>query len=159
MLVAFHKQHRKGWVGIIDALNRWWTKGPYTHTELVFSDGMWYSSTVQEGGCRFRRMPLDNDKWDFIEVPATYVEEMNCREWCGNRCTYQGRQRGYDFLGVALSVILPMDIQDKVRDFCNETVDKALQWIGKLKPHKANGMNPNTFFKYLIGLGFKKVEA
>ena len=158
MLVAFYRYTgRKGIVGIVDRLNRWWTGGPYTHTELIFSSGEWFSSTVAEAGVRFKKIDLDLNKWDFLRVDVTADEEAEMWEWAQDRQFRNGLRRRYDFLGVFLSVILPLDTQDKSRDYCNETVHLCFQWVGKFCDVKANSMNPNSFYKNLLKNGARRV--
>lgn len=56
----------RGQVG--NALIRWWTGSPYSHCELVI-DGWCYSSSLQDGGVRRKRIDLDPARWDVLDLP------------------------------------------------------------------------------------------
>ena len=68
MKLACYKGKRGGTAGFFDAAVRWWTRGPYSHVELVFSDGMSASSSMRDGGVRFKEIEYHPDRWDFIEL-------------------------------------------------------------------------------------------
>ena len=68
MKVALYKGKRGGFAGVFDAAVRWWTRGAYSHVELVFSDGMAASSSTRDGGVRFKRIDFKPEHWDFIEL-------------------------------------------------------------------------------------------
>ena len=68
MKVALYKGKRGGFAGAFDAAVRWWTRGAYSHVELVFSDGMAASSSTRDGGVRFKRIDFKPDQWDFVEL-------------------------------------------------------------------------------------------
>lgn len=58
----------KGKGTIDNALIRAWTRSPYSHCELVV-DGIWYSSSLWDGGVRAKRIEYREDHWDLIEIP------------------------------------------------------------------------------------------
>ena len=66
--LALYKHKRTGFAGIGPALIRWWTKSPYSHCELVV-DGVAYSSSVQDGGVRAKRIEFNPAHWDFVDLP------------------------------------------------------------------------------------------
>lgn len=148
MVLAFKKTRRSGWHAVIDWIQATYTGGAYVHVEISCGDDLWYSSTGKEG-CRIKKMDLDPKKWDFLTVPTTPEQTALCWEWCDRRQWYKGERRGYDFLGVTLSIVFPLNAQDSVRDYCNETCHKALQYIGLLLDRKPNSMDPNRFYKYV----------
>lgn len=47
---------------------QWWTNSIYSHCELVV-DGWCYSSSAMDKGVRRKRINLDPEKWDLIELP------------------------------------------------------------------------------------------
>ena len=47
---------------------QWWTGSIYSHCELVV-DGMCYSSSAMDGGVRRKKIYLDPEKWDVIDLP------------------------------------------------------------------------------------------
>ena len=76
MKVALYKGKRGGSAGAFDASVRWWTRGPYSHVELVFSDGMSASASPRDGGVRFKRIDFKPEHWDFIDLS---VDEEHLR--------------------------------------------------------------------------------
>jgi hypothetical protein len=155
MILAFKKVRRSGWHGIIDRIQAWYTRGPYVHTEISRGDDEWFSATGAEG-VRIKTMKLNHDKWDFVEVPTSPSDTELCWRWCKIHQFKSERagnmeRRGYDFLGVTLSIILPVNIQDNSRYFCNESCHLALQSIGLFMGIRANTLHPNTFHKLITG--------
>ena len=53
MRTAFYKGTRPGWQGIYSRAVRVIDRGPYSHCELVFSDGLSASASYIDGGVRF----------------------------------------------------------------------------------------------------------
>ena len=47
---------------------QWWTGSIYSHCELVV-DGWCYSSSAMDKGVRRKKINLDPDKWDVIDLP------------------------------------------------------------------------------------------
>lgn len=107
----------KDW--LIDYTIRKFTKGKYSHCELVISrdDGLYdcYSSSPRDGGVRYKQMPLSSDNWDFIQLDGNIdgITEKRITD-------YYEKTKGtkYDLLG-ALGVILPIH-EDRNKAFCSE---------------------------------------
>lgn len=118
MRLALYKATRPGLQGIYSRLARWVDGGPYSHCELVFSDGMSASSSFIDGGVRFKRIEYDPDHWDFIDMPS-YMEGP-ARKWFED---HQGA--GYDLIG-NLTFVLWFIPHSKSRWFCSEAVAEAL---------------------------------
>lgn len=118
MKAAFYKGTRPGITGIYNRLVRFWCQGPYSHCELVFSDGMAASASFADGGVRFKRINFDPANWDLIELPG--ADEAAARAWFEQR---QGT--GYDLIGNLRFVIAPLP-DNKQRYFCSEAVLAAL---------------------------------
>lgn len=87
---AFYKG-RKGFLG--GWLVRWWENGPYSHCELVFSDGMWGTAYSQHGVVLWER-EVDPSEWDFVDLPPEL--EAAAREWFE-----QHKGKSYDYFGLA----------------------------------------------------------
>lgn len=68
MRIALYKGKRGGFAGAFDAAVRWWTRGAYSHVELIFSDGMSASASSRDGGVRFKRIDFNPEHWDFVEL-------------------------------------------------------------------------------------------
>lgn len=123
MKIAFYKSTRPGLEGIFNVLVRWWTKGPYSHCELIleeYPDGtvLCGSSSQLEGGVRLKRMALDPERWDVLTAPL------------GNRETALGwfkqhQGAGYDYLGLLGFLARPVTGHQR-RWFCSEAVGAAL---------------------------------
>lgn len=88
---AFYKGTHSGLPGIYNRLVRWWTRSPYSHAEVIFSDGMAASSSFMDGGVRFKQVEFDPGKWDIVEMPG---DEVAARQWF---MKHEGD--GYDLLG------------------------------------------------------------
>lgn len=70
MRAAFYKGTRPGLQGIYGRAVRLIDRGPYSHCELVFYDGISASSSWMDGGVRLKRIEYNPQHWDFIELPA-----------------------------------------------------------------------------------------
>ena len=106
---------RNGFLG--GWLIRWWDKGPYSHCELVFSDGMWGTSYTGAGVVVRARSIVPED-WDYVELPAHL--EPAAREWFE-----QHKGKSYDYIGLARFVF---DFLRASRDkwFCSRACADAL---------------------------------
>jgi len=140
MRVAFYKHHRTGMAGMFDALIRAVTGGPYSHCELIFPDGMAYSASIQDGGCRFKQIEFDPARWDIVAI------EVDCLkvEWF---CIAEGTC-GYDYPG-AFRFLVPALPQSKKRWFCSEVCCAALQAGGLFPGVKAWQVHPNRLHALL----------
>lgn len=122
--IAFYRGTRPGWPGVYNRAVRLRGRGPYSHVELIFSDGMAASSSFADGGVRFKRIEFDPAKWDFIDLPAAW--EPCARAWFEDRAGADGKPgMGYDVMGnVFLAVGFISHSIDKV--FCSEAAGGAL---------------------------------
>ena len=103
-----------------DWIIRTLTGSPYSHCELAVpcADGQYdcYSSSIRDGGVRFKTMPLPPEKWDLIPVdvnPEQVYEAL--------AATFAAK---YDWLG-ATGVIARWR-HDKRKWFCSEWCAMAL---------------------------------
>jgi hypothetical protein len=119
MKIASYKSIRPGLSGIFSRLVRWWTNSPYSHTELIFSDGKSASSSFIDGGVRFKEISYDNNHWDFIELPRSF-DETAARLWF-----IQNGNKKYDVLGLA-GFVWKRGTQNKNKFYCNEAIGEAL---------------------------------
>lgn len=58
----------KGKGNFANAVIRQWTRSEYSHCELVVA-GQSYSSSMQDGGVRAKKIDFGNGNWDLIEIP------------------------------------------------------------------------------------------
>lgn len=130
--MAFYKGTRPGMAGIYNRLVRLRGRGPYSHVELVFSDGMSASSSFSDGGVRFKAIDYSEDKWDFIELPEAWEEYA--RTWFAH---HYGEK--YDVMG---NVFLAVGFfgHSTGKQFCSEAAAAALQI------DQAFRLEPNTLY-------------
>jgi hypothetical protein len=110
--VAFYKGRSR----LFDRLVQWWTRGRYSHCEIVISTddtgkSLCASASFMDGGVRFKYITLDPAKWDVIQVNA---DSVLIREWM---CKHAGA--GYDLLGL-FGFVLRIIPHDGQRWFCSE---------------------------------------
>jgi hypothetical protein len=125
MQVAFFKGRHpgiKGWLGV---MTKWWTRGPYSHGELVIGympDGraICWSSTYLDGGVRRALIALDPTDWDVMELDVTDAQREVAVQWFRER---EGQK--YDVLGL-FGFLWRHEEGDKDKWFCTEAVAEAL---------------------------------
>lgn len=121
MRAAFYKSTRPGIPGIYNRVVRWGRQSPYSHCELIFSDGMAASSSFMDGGVRFKQIDFDSAHWDFVELPDSL--ERAARQWFMDHEADE-----YDVMGNLFFVLSVFrESQDKV--FCSEAIAAALGFI------------------------------
>ncbi|MFZ2998728.1 MAG: hypothetical protein WA071_00120 [Undibacterium umbellatum] len=143
MHIAFYKGTRPGLAGIYNRLVRWWTKGPYSHCELVFADGVSASASYMDGGVRIKYIEFDSERWDFVSVPASL--EPDARRWFRE---HQGD--GYDLKGNFHFLVSAVG-DDSSKWFCNEAVGAALGISDAWR------FDPNSFYA-VMSLGFINIK-
>jgi hypothetical protein len=134
-------------IGTFDTLIKWWTRGPFSHTELIFSNGdrhtsipgkgtMWLSAIEMEDSA-----PEPRKQWITIMVDAN---EERVRAWCNEHVFDQ-----YDWPGIFFSQILPMKSQARSRYWCTEANVEALQYgdCPLLTRVDSRMMNPNKLYR------------
>ena len=140
MKVAFLKGE-----GFTAKLVKWWTKGPYDHCALVFSDGVSFSSSLQKDMyTQFERINFNTAYWDVLDVPMSAEDEHKVRSFCINEMNCR-----YDWVGIFLSQIIPLGYNSKSKWFCSEVCVAALQKANLLLNEKPNRVSPNKLYKLL----------
>jgi hypothetical protein len=119
---------------LFDRAVAWWTRGPYSHCEIVFEDtppqvAFCYSSSNRDGGVRCKAIDLTTGHWDVLDLDG-FDED---RAW-GWFIEHHGA--GYDFAGL-FGFVLPWRTHDPRRWFCSEGCAAAL---GLPEPHN---LSPN----------------
>lgn len=133
MKVAFYK----GKTRLFNKLVRWWTRGPYSHVEIVFSDGLSYSSSYIDGGVRSKRIRFDERLWDFVQLDDQLDEStirMRAEKMIGS---------GFDVMGL-FGFIMRRVSHSKNRLFCSEFVMRCL---GYSDPWR---FDPNTAYSVIL---------
>lgn len=132
---AFFRANRPGLPGVYNRAVKARGRGPYSHVELIFSDGMAASSSFEDKGVRFKLIDFDPERWDFIELPAAW--EPYARQWFEEH-----EDMGYDVWGnVFLALGFISHSIDKV--FCSEAAGAALGI------EQAFRLEPNTLYPIL----------
>jgi hypothetical protein len=132
---------------LFDRLIGLWTRGDYSHVELVFPEtGECYSSSPRDGGCRFKQIDLQNGKWELISIPATAQQVLDVWSWCVEQ---QGK--AYDWPGIWGFVCSPFVRQKPQRYFCSEVCVAALQEMGLFKGIEPYRVSPNRLYKLMMG--------
>lgn len=145
--LAFYKgQGHKLSESVTDTLIRWWTKGPYSHVEMIFSDNYWFSNSPRLKKTRLGPVEFSPEKWDFIELSLSDEQEKVVRAWAE-------RQVGtsYDWLGIFFTQVLHWGISDDDKWFCSELIVAALQQVGYFPALKPADIHPNRLWKILKG--------
>ena len=117
LAVAFYKGNRPGMKGVLSRIGRHLDHGPYSHTEMIFSDGLSASSSYEDGGVRFKRIRYSHiDRWDFLPIPDdTGFVELHARLWYE-----QHKGVEYDIRG-NLRFLTNLVSEDRERVFCVES--------------------------------------
>jgi hypothetical protein len=136
----------KGRGSLFDQLIAWWTRGAYSHVELVFHgpDGssQWFSSSPRDGGARFTQVRPDAGKWEFLELPMPAPTRQQllaaCRQLVG---------RPYDWRAIFFSQFLPLKRQRREAWFCSEICLDRLQQVRWADPAlPAAAVHPNALY-------------
>lgn len=132
----FYKGTRPGLPGVYNRAVRAWERGPHSHCELLFSDGMSASASFMDHGVRFKKIDYDDSRWDTIDLPAD--EEAAAREWFSR---HDGES--YDLMGNVHLVVgfLP---ESRGKKFCSEAILAALGFTDAWRS------GPNAAFSALI---------
>jgi hypothetical protein len=120
MKVAFYTSTHHSLSGIYNILVRWWTQSPYSHCELVFSNGESASASFLDGGVRFKTIIFDTDKWVFLDLGDDPELERKARNWFedheGEKYSVRGNLRFlFGFIKVSAK-----------KKFCSQSVAEAL---------------------------------
>lgn len=117
MHLASFKGTYPGWRGLFNRVVRFWLKSPYSHNELVFSDGVCASSTWSEGGVVMRVKALPPDEWDIVPI---HGDEDAARRWF-----IEHLDEPYDVFGL-FGFVFPRALQSRKRWFCSEAIAEAV---------------------------------
>ncbi len=145
----------KGKSGIFGQAIRLWTKSPYTHCELLFSDGMRFGIEYDRAAMFYEPpagdRPWNPHLWDCLEFYGG-VEDKT-RSFCADVSLAQ-----YDWLGIACSMILPIGREHSSKWFCSELTTAALSaggyHVSGLRPHLTS---PAKLHAHLVDVGAEQV--
>ena len=131
--LMFQKAANGTW---FDKLVGWWTNGPYSHVEILFSKNECFSSSPRDGGCRFKIIPPD-DHWDVVWLHG--IDE----DLVKRKCMYIAGKK-YDWFSTFFNFMIPFDKYDPKRYTCSEVVVKEV-----FNFRKAFKYSPNDLFKLI----------
>lgn len=152
MKVAFYKVTQQN-ATALDKVIAWWTsdfkekfngdwKLGYSHTEIVFSDGVMISSSPREATVRAKEHTVNAEAWDYIDVSG--LDESTARVFAETQLG-----KAYDWFGVSGFVVAVRDNESKW--FCSELSSRILQIAGCVKIGEFNPgrISPNRLYKLL----------
>lgn len=146
MKIAFFKGRHPGLKGLFGVLVKWWTRGDFSHVELV-ADGpdatglsTCWSSTFLDGGVRKASIDLSTSDWVVVDLPVTAAERAAAIEWFDSH-----KGQPYDVRGLFGFVIRRVP-GERGRWFCNESIGAAL---GIPEPWR---FDPNSFYSMIAGM-------
>lgn len=122
LTLALYKGTQPGLNGVYNRLTRLLDRGPYSHCELILPSGVSASSSLMDGGVRFKRILYSTPaSWDFMVLPdARGVLQARAEAWFA-----QHEGQGYDLWGnLRFATGFARDTSD--RWFCSEAVMAAL---------------------------------
>lgn len=134
--IAFYKGTKPGFAGLFNRLVRWWTRGPYSHCEIIFNtsnDGQSHCASASniDKGVRFKTMALAPEKWDFLSVD---LDPRVVAKWFVD---HDGAK--YDVRGL-FGFVWRRSEDDRGKYFCSEACAEALGL------EEAWRFDPNTLF-------------
>lgn len=111
--IAFYKDKRH----LFNRAVAWWTRGPYSHCELII-DGISYSSSIGDGGVRSKVIDYREDRWDIYDLP--WVNSADAKAWFE-----QHIGQSYDILGLVGFIIRRINGR-RTRFFCSEACAESI---------------------------------
>ena len=146
--VAFY--HGKG--NFINKLVRWWTKSDFSHAELILPDGItWVGiSPFKTSKISAVISPIyDESDWKFVSIK---VNEKQL--YLINQFFEMTKGCRYDWWGMILSHLFPLNIKRKGKWYCSEWIAYALRisnvvkW-DVIKVYDRNDISPAKLYKIL----------
>lgn len=98
---------------LVDRAVRLWTRSIYSHCELALEDGRFVSSSPRDGGVRAKCIEPSPSTWDFVALPWVEQEDVEAA------LEHEGG-KGYDWVGIIGSQLIPVGIHSRNRWFCSE---------------------------------------
>jgi len=148
MRILFYKAWEAG--DLKDKAISIWTWGPYSHSELLFSDGICFSSSWRDDGVgvRYKDIHIVPKNWACVEVPTTQAQEKQMRYWCDLRAEEKAK---YDWRGI-IQFVFPFVRQNDEDWYCSEICIAAFLYAGIL--NYSMFCSPNCFYRRLQKDGF-----
>jgi hypothetical protein len=131
----FYKGTRPGLPGVYNRLVRGWERGPYSHCELLFSDGRSWSASFMDHGVRWKFIDYDDANWDTVILPKHM--EKAALLWF---LAHEGES--YDLMG-NLHLVIGFLPESRGKKFCSEAL------MASLDMDQAWRMGPNAAYETL----------
>ena len=112
--IAFRKNDK----GLLSRFIQWWTDSPYSHCEIVV-DRWCYSSSAMDKGVRRKKIDLDSDSWDVLEL--TWVDGNSVKNYF-----YKTSDNSYGYLLLITSQFLNLGKDSEESQFCSMWCANAL---------------------------------
>lgn len=104
----------------LDKTISFFTRGEFSHVELVFSDGVSFSSSYRDNGVRFKTIDF-GERWNIIDINKfLHQKEETIRSWCEGQVGCK-----YDILGAIFQKTFYQD-----RWYCSEICSTVLFYYG-----------------------------
>lgn len=146
MRVAFFSGRHPGLQGLYSVAVRWWTRGDFSHTELIESDNadgtvnVW-SSAYLDKGVRRKTITLDPAQWKVVDLPVPPEVEAAAFQWFKDHAGQPYDLRG--MFGIALRRIP----YERGRWYCSESVAESLGFVDSWR------VDPAMLWVCLLRLG------
>jgi hypothetical protein len=127
LIVSMYKGRKR----VSNRLISWWDRGPYSHCEITFSDGLSGSASFLDGGVRLKYINFDPEHWDRFVIKA---DSAYARQWF-----YNNEDCAYDVWGDARFIVSRI-AEDQSSYFCSEAFMAALKFNDSWR------FTPNTAF-------------
>jgi hypothetical protein len=142
--LAFYKAHQGN---LTDKVISWWTKGPYSHVEIVVGPDVnnlsMYSSSGLDDGVRLKPHKYNPSLWEYVNIDIDFSILFKIyQRTIGNK---------YDYLGI-LGFILPLQDREN-KWFCSEWVSNILKCSGDRRFYtlEPSRVSPNKLYKIIKG--------
>ena len=112
--IAFRKNDKR----LLSRFIQWWTDSPYSHCEIIV-DGWCYSSSAMDKGVRRKKIDLDSDSWDVLEL--TWVDGNSVKNYF-----YKTSDNSYGYLLLITSQLLNLGKDSEESQFCSMWCANAL---------------------------------
>lgn len=108
----------------------WWTKSPYYHIETILFNKYWVSASWNEDVYIRKLEPL-RDSWDYVDLKPVKVSKQQLK----GIVEYINKQNHtkYDKLGIFLSQVIKLNINDDKNWICSELAVKIMELLGVKK--------------------------
>lgn len=142
MKIMFYKAFQSE-ATLLDKIIAIFSVGKYSHVEIAFSNGDFFSVSARDGGARFKKINVNPENWDALTLNITEEEEEYLRGMAIEY--YSGLE--YDYIG-ALFSISPICIHKLNKMFCSELVVSVLKNIETFKfLQRGCTYSPNRLYK------------